>query len=73
LKSRKPQFDKGADLLGLPDDVRQMLRWPLREYPLPHSGEEWTTAPLALHRLPRAAQRCAPAIPNKGGIPLPPE
>ena len=26
------QFDKGADLLGLPEDVRQLLRWPLREY-----------------------------------------
>ncbi len=26
------QFDHGAELLGLPDEVRTMLRWPLREF-----------------------------------------
>jgi glutamate dehydrogenase len=26
------QFDRGADLLSLPDDVRQMLRWPMHEH-----------------------------------------
>ena len=26
------QFDKSADILGLPEDVREMLRWPMREF-----------------------------------------
>ena len=32
FETAQAQFDKGADLLGLPDDVRQLLRWPLREF-----------------------------------------
>jgi len=26
------QFDRGADLLGLPEHVREFLRWPMREF-----------------------------------------
>jgi glutamate dehydrogenase (NAD(P)+) len=26
------QFDRGAELLGLPDDAREILRWPSREF-----------------------------------------
>lgn len=26
------QFDKNADILGLPEDIRELLRWPMREF-----------------------------------------
>ena len=33
------QFDHVADLLGLDHQVREMLRWPMREYHLRVPGE----------------------------------
>lgn len=32
FQQAQTQFDRGAELLGLPDEVRRMLRWPLREF-----------------------------------------
>ncbi len=32
FEQAQAQFDHGAELLGLPDEVRTMLRWPLREF-----------------------------------------
>src|SRR5512139_3893038 len=32
FEQAQKQFDHGAELLGLPDEVRTMLRWPLREF-----------------------------------------
>jgi glutamate dehydrogenase len=32
FQQAQAQFDRGAELLGLPDEVRTMLRWPLREF-----------------------------------------
>lgn len=32
FQTAQAQFDKSADILALPDDVREILRWPLREF-----------------------------------------
>jgi glutamate dehydrogenase (NAD(P)+) len=60
------QFDKGADLLSLSDDVRQMLRWPLREYHfrIPVKMDDGTTRVFTGFRVQHNDARG----PNKGGI-----
>ncbi len=60
------QFDKGADLLGLPDDVRALLRWPLREYHfrIPVKMDDGTTRVFSGYRVQHNDARG----PNKGGI-----
>lgn len=32
FQTAQAQFDRSADILGLPDDIREILRWPLREF-----------------------------------------
>ncbi len=49
------QFDHVADLLGLDHQVREMLRWPMREYHL-RVRSEWMMAAFRYSRLPCAAQ-----------------
>ena len=60
------QFDKGADLLGLPDDVRQLLRWPLREYHfrIPVKMDDGSTRVFTGFRVQHNDARG----PSKGGI-----
>ena len=60
------QFDKGADLLGLPDDVRQMLRWPLREFHfrIPVKMDDGSTRVFTGFRVQHSDARG----PSKGGI-----
>lgn len=60
------QFDKGADLLGLPEDVRALLRWPLREYHfrIPVKMDDGTTRVFTGFRVQHNDARG----PNKGGI-----
>src|SRR5512138_124502 len=60
------QFDKGADLLGLPDDVRQLLRWPLREFHfrIPVKMDDGSTRVFTGFRVQHNDARG----PNKGGI-----
>jgi glutamate dehydrogenase len=60
------QFDKGADLLGLPEDVRALLRWPLREFHfrIPVKMDDGTTHVFSGYRVQHNDARG----PNKGGI-----
>jgi glutamate dehydrogenase (NAD(P)+) len=32
FQTAQAQFDKSADILGLPEDIREILRWPMREF-----------------------------------------
>ncbi len=60
------QFEQGADLLGLPEDVRALLRWPLREFHfrIPVKMDDSTTRVFTGFRVQHNDARG----PNKGGI-----
>ncbi|MFN8596378.1 MAG: Glu/Leu/Phe/Val dehydrogenase [Anaerolineae bacterium] len=60
------QFDKGADLLGLTDDVRALLRWPLREFHfrIPVKMDDGSVRVFSGYRVQHNDARG----PNKGGI-----
>jgi len=60
------QFDQGADLLGLPEDVRALLRWPLREFHfrIPVKMDDGTTRAFSGFRVQHNDARG----PSKGGI-----
>ena len=66
FETAQAQFDKGADLLGLPDDARALLRWPLREFHfrIPVKMDDGTTRVFSGYRVQHSDARG----PSKGGI-----
>ncbi len=66
FETAQAQFDKGAELLGLPEDARALLRWPLREFHfrIPVKMDDGTTRVFSGYRVQHSDARG----PSKGGI-----
>jgi glutamate dehydrogenase len=60
------QFDKSADVLGLPEDIRELLRWPMREFHfrIPVRMDDGSTRSFQGFRVQHNDARG----PSKGGI-----
>ena len=66
FEQAQAQFDHGAELLGLPDEVRTMLRWPLREFrfQIPVRMDDGRTEGFIGFRV----QHSLTSGPSKGGL-----
>ncbi|MBI5565656.1 MAG: glutamate dehydrogenase, partial [Chloroflexi bacterium] len=66
FETAQAQFDKGADLLGLTEEARALLRWPLREFHfrIPVKMDDGATRIFSGYRVQHSDARG----PSKGGI-----